>query len=859
MSAHLKPQGLFDTAIIGRACLDALVKLNPRALARNPVIFVTEVVSAVVTVFFLRDLFVVGESPLFSGQIAFWLWFTVLFANFAEAVAEGRGKAQADALRKTRSDTRAKRMTDPMALGDIYQGVNALDLRVGDVVLVEAGDVIPGDGEIIEGFASVNEAAITGESAPVIREAGGDRSAVTGGTTVLSDRIKVKITAAAGSTFIDRMIALVEGAERQKTPNELALSILLSGLTLIFLIVCVSLWPLAAYSGKILSVTVLIALLVCLIPTTIGGLLSAIGIAGMDRLIRFNVIATSGRAVEAAGDVDTLLLDKTGTITFGNRMADAFLPVAGVTETQLAEAVLLASLGDETPEGRSIVTLAKSRYGVEAREPENAQLVAFSAHTRMSGVDLPGRALRKGAVDAVLAWSGLTRDTAPADFRAAVERISRSGGTPLAVSDTKRLLGVIQLKDIVKPDIRPRFAELRAMGIKTVMVTGDNPLTAAAIASEAGVDDFLAEATPEDKLAYIRREQHGGRLIAMCGDGTNDAPALAQADVGVAMQTGTQAAREAGNMVDLDSDPTKLIEIVGIGKQLLMTRGSLTTFSIANDVAKYFAIIPALFVTTYPELQALNVMGAQRRRLPPGGRGGAVAAQSRHLWPRGRHRPLRRHQDHRHHRRRPSTGLRTFHHGQPNPSRRRPAGTVHAADGARLSARHHGDRAGDPALAGEREPRLSRQGARRLHADRSELRLRQVFPFAAVRHADAGPGASRRSLEDHGCPLQCCQFGGLQSRPDFAEAAGPREGRRRRQARRRLAGRHPGRCRYHFGLRPRSPYFARDGAGAGRDRRQDARAGGRWGARAGRGACRRTDSGSRRGAARECARAQSRA
>ena len=609
MSAHLKPQGLFDTAIIGRACLDALVKLNPRALARNPVIFVTEVVSAVVTVFFLRDLFVVGESPLFSGQIAFWLWFTVLFANFAEAVAEGRGKAQADALRKTRSDTRAKRMTDPMALGDIDQGVNALDLRVGDVVLVEAGDLVPGDGEIIEGVATIDESAITGESAPVIREAGGDRSAVTGGTTVLSDRIKVKITAAAGSTFIDRMIALVEGAERQKTPNELALSILLSGLTLIFLIVCVSLWPLAAYSGKILSVTVLIALLVCLIPTTIGGLLSAIGIAGMDRLIRFNVIATSGRAVEAAGDVDTLLLDKTGTITFGNRMADAFLPVAGVTETQLAEAVLLASLGDETPEGRSIVTLAKSRYGVEAREPENAQLVAFSAHTRMSGVDLPGRALRKGAVDAVLAWSGLTRDTAPADFRAAVERISRSGGTPLAVSDTKRLLGVIQLKDIVKPDIRPRFAELRAMGIKTVMVTGDNPLTAAAIASEAGVDDFLAEATPEDKLAYIRREQHGGRLIAMCGDGTNDAPALAQADVGVAMQTGTQAAREAGNMVDLDSDPTKLIEIVGIGKQLLMTRGSLTTFSIANDVAKYFAIIPALFVTTYPELQALNVMG----------------------------------------------------------------------------------------------------------------------------------------------------------------------------------------------------------------------------------------------------------
>jgi len=476
--------------------------------------------------------------------------------------------------------------------------------------LVEAGDQIPGDGEIIEGLASVNESAITGESAPVIREAGGDRSAVTGGTTVLSDEIKVRITAAQGSTFIDRMIALVEGAERQKTPNELALSILLSGLTLIFLIVCVTLWPLAAYSGTVLSVTVLIALLVCLIPTTIGGLLSAIGIAGMDRLVRFNVIATSGRAVEAAGDVDTLLLDKTGTITFGNRMADEFLPVGGVVESTLAEAVLLASLADETPEGRSIVALAKSRYGLGApTNTSDAKIVPFTAQTRMSGVDLAGRLLRKGAVDAVLTQAGLTRDTAPAEFNQAVDRISRAGGTPLAVSDNGRLLGVIHLKDIVKPDIRARFAELRAMGIKTVMVTGDNPLTAAAIASEAGVDDFLAQATPEDKLAYIRREQQGGRLIAMCGDGTNDAPALAQADVGVAMQTGTQAAREAGNMVDLDSDPTKLIEIVGIGKQLLMTRGSLTTFSIANDVAKYFAIIPALFVTTYPELNALNVMG----------------------------------------------------------------------------------------------------------------------------------------------------------------------------------------------------------------------------------------------------------
>ncbi len=634
MSSKVAAPGLFDAAIIRRAAVDAILKLAPRRLARNPVMFVTEAVSALVTVYFLRDLLAQDGSASFSGQIAAWLWFTVLFANFAEAVAEGRGKAQADALRKTRSDTQAKRLINPQrkaGMGNAVEGVSALDLEPGDVVLVEAGDLVPGDGEVIEGVASVNESAITGESAPVIREAGGDRSAVTGGTTVLSDWIKVRITAAPGSTFIDRMIALVEGAQRQKTPNELALSILLSGLTIIFLIVCVTLWPLAAYSGASLSITVLVALLVCLIPTTIGGLLSAIGIAGMDRLIRFNVIATSGRAVEAAGDVDTLLLDKTGTITFGNRMATEFVPVGDVSELALAEAVLLASLADETPEGRSIVALARRAYGIAIPELEaDAAVVPFSAHTRLSGVDLPARSLRKGAVDAVLdharhasagvsgpapGGSGLATlardyalDQVRAEFDRAVEKISRAGGTPLAVSQNGRLLGVVHLKDIIKPDIKARFAALRAMGIKTVMVTGDNPITAAAIASEAGVDDFIAQAKPEDKLAYIRKEQQGGRLIAMCGDGTNDAPALAQADVGVAMQTGTQAAREAGNMVDLDSDPTKLIEIVAIGKQLLMTRGSLTTFSIANDVAKYFAIIPALFVVTYPELEAINVM-----------------------------------------------------------------------------------------------------------------------------------------------------------------------------------------------------------------------------------------------------------
>ncbi|QIG52225.1 potassium-transporting ATPase subunit KdpB [Nordella sp. HKS 07] len=607
---HVNPS-LFDSKITREAMKQAFVKFRPKTLSRNPVIFVTAVVALLVTAMWLRDLFAGTGTAMFSGQIAAWLWFTVLFANFAEAVAEGRGKAQADALRRTRSDTVARRLLQPDARKDLYEKISALELSEGDIVIVEAGEVIPADGEIIEGIASVNESAITGESAPVIRESGGDRSAVTGGTTVLSDWIKVKVTAAPGHSFLDRMIALVEGAERQKTPNELALSILLSGMTLIFLFVVVSLWGIAGYSATILSVTVLAALLVTLIPTTIGGLLSAIGIAGMDRLIRFNVIATSGRAVEAAGDVDTLLLDKTGTITFGNRLATAFLPVPGTSEQALAETALLASLSDETPEGRSILALAKGNHHVA--EPDlkgkKAVTVPFSALTRLSGVDLGDRVIRKGAVDAILKHVNVAASAAPAAFREAVDRISRTGGTPLAVAENGRLLGVIQLKDVVKSDIKERFNALRNMGIKTVMVTGDNPVTAAAIASEAGVDDFIAEATPEDKLAYIRAEQAKGRLIAMCGDGTNDAPALAQADVGVAMQSGTQAAREAGNMVDLDSNPTKLIEIVEIGKQLLMTRGSLTTFSIANDVAKYFAIIPALFVATYPELGALNIMG----------------------------------------------------------------------------------------------------------------------------------------------------------------------------------------------------------------------------------------------------------
>ena len=607
-----KSISMLDPAILVPALRDAFVKLDPRQLVRNPVIFVTEVVAVLVTVLFVQDLAGGTGAPGFTGQIALWLWFTVLFATCAEAVAEGRGKAQAESLKRGKSDLVAKRLSSPAdAKSRAVEIVPATSLKIGDIVLVEVNDLMPGDGEVIEGVASVNESAITGESAPVIREAGGDRSAVTGGTQVISDWLKVRITTKPGESFVDRMIALIEGAKRQKTPNELALSILLSGLTLVFLIAVVTLHGLAAYSGTDLSVAVLAALLVTLIPTTIGGLLSAIGIAGMDRLIRFNVIATSGRAVEAAGDVDTLLLDKTGTITFGNRMASEFLPVAGVSEKYLAEAVRLASLADETAEGRSIVALAKADFGLTepAAAGKGTTSIPFSAQTRISGIDIDGRRIRKGAVDAVLRFVGLDKAQAGAEFNKAVDAIARTGGTPLAVAEADRLLGVVHLKDVVKPGIKERFAALRAMGIRTVMVTGDNPVTAAAIASEAGVDDFLAEATPEQKLDFIRKEQIGGRLIAMCGDGTNDAPALAQADVGVAMQSGTQAAREAGNMVDLDSSPTKLIEIVEIGKQILMTRGSLTTFSIANDVAKYFAIIPALFLVTYPELGALNVMG----------------------------------------------------------------------------------------------------------------------------------------------------------------------------------------------------------------------------------------------------------
>ncbi|MBW6402003.1 potassium-transporting ATPase subunit KdpB [Roseomonas sp. HJA6] len=595
---------LADRRILGRAAIDAVRKLNPRHLVRNPVIFVTEVVALLVTVLALRA-GGSGEPYAFQAGIAAWLWLTVLFATFAEAVAEGRGRAQADSLRRARTETRAKLLLrgDDLAL---WQPRSASELRVGDLVLVEAGDLIPSDGEVVQGIASVNEAAVTGESAPVIRESGGDRSAVTGGTLVVSDWVVVRITAAAGSTFLDRMIALVEGASRQKTPNEIALDILLAGLTIIFLIAVATLVGLASWNGQPPSVAVLSALLVTLIPTTIGGLLSAIGIAGMDRLVRFNVLATSGRAVEAAGDVDVLLLDKTGTITLGNRQAAAFLPVAGVAERDLAEAAMLASLGDETPEGRSILALARERHGLEAPAlTEAARVVPFTAQTRLSGLDLPEGAWRKGAVDALLASIG---GEPPAGFRDTVDRIARGGATPLAVARDGRLLGAIELKDIVKTGMRARFDELRKMGIRTVMVTGDNRLTAAAIAVEAGVDDFIAEATPQDKLAYIRKAQAEGRLVAMAGDGTNDAPALAQADVGLAMQTGTQAAREAGNMVDLDSDPTKLIEVVEIGKQLLITRGALTTFSIANDVAKYFAILPAIFVASYPELQALNVM-----------------------------------------------------------------------------------------------------------------------------------------------------------------------------------------------------------------------------------------------------------
>jgi K+-transporting ATPase ATPase B chain len=618
---------MFDPAILVPAIGPAFAKLHPHALIKNPVMFVVEIVAALTTIILVREMVTGGEHLGFTFQIVVWLWLTVVFANFAEAVAEGRGKAQAATLRRARTEMMAKRLAGADATN--FDTIPAARLKPGDIVLVEMGDLIPSDGDVVEGIASVDESAITGESAPVIRESGGDRSAVTGGTRVLSDFIKVRITAAPGSTFLDRMIALVEGAERQKTPNEIALNILLAGLTIIFVIAVATIPSFATYAGGTVSVVILVALFVALIPTTIGALLSAIGIAGMDRLVRFNVLAMSGRAVEAAGDVDTLLLDKTGTITLGNRQATEFVPLSGVTEAELADAAQLASLSDETPEGRSIVVLAKEKYGIRGRELAHAgaTFIPFSAQTRLSGVDVEGSSIRKGAVDAVLAfcraWNGspasdgggTTTVARPALSDAAVrelqqksDAIAKAGSTPLAVAKDGKLLGVIHLKDIVKGGIRERFQELRRMGIRTVMITGDNPLTAAAIAAESGVDDFLAQATPEAKLRLIREEQAQGKLVAMCGDGTNDAPALAQADVGVAMNTGTMAAREAGNMVDLDSDPTKLIEIVEIGKQLLMTRGALTTFSIANDVAKYFAMIPAMFIAFYPQLQALNVM-----------------------------------------------------------------------------------------------------------------------------------------------------------------------------------------------------------------------------------------------------------
>ncbi len=604
--ANTRKRSLWDSTIVRRALVDALVKLNPRTMMKNPVMFVVEIGSVITTVYLVRDLMAHGQQFGFDLQITLWLWFTVLFANFAEAMAEGRGKAQADALRRAKSETTAMRFR----IDGSMESVASSDLRSGDMCLVAAGHMIPGDGEVIEGVASVDESAITGESAPVIREAGGDRSAVTGGTRVLSDQIKVRITSNPGETFLDRMIALVEGAERQKTPNEIALNILLAGLTIIFLLAVVTLQPIAIYSAAPQTVFVLISLLVCLIPTTIGGLLSAIGIAGMDRLVQHNVLAMSGRAVEAAGDVNTLLLDKTGTITLGNRQAAEFIPAPGVSKDQLADAAQLSSLPDETPEGRSIVVLAKEMYGLRGRELSElqAEFVPFSAVTRMSGVNLDGRIIRKGSTDAIAAFLKENGGHLPDEVRAAVETVARTGGTPLVVAENRQALGVIHLKDIVKGGMKERFAQLRAMGIKTIMITGDNPLTAAAIAREAGVDDFLAEAKPKDKMDLIKREQAEGKLVAMTGDGTNDAPALAQADVGVAMNTGTQAAKEAGNMVDLDSNPTKLIEIVEIGKQLLMTRGALTTFSIANDVAKYFAIIPAMFAATFPVLNALNIM-----------------------------------------------------------------------------------------------------------------------------------------------------------------------------------------------------------------------------------------------------------
>jgi K+-transporting ATPase ATPase B chain len=606
MSERARKISIWDPGIVRQAVIDSIWKLDPRIQIKNPVMFIVEVGSLLTTIVFVQELATRTGHPLFTGQVAFWLWFTVLFANFAEAMAEGRGKAQAETLRKTRTETVANRLTPTGQL----EKVPAPSLRKTDVVVVHAGEFIPADGEIIEGVASVDESAITGESAPVIRESGGDRSAVTGGTRVISDWIKIRVTSDPGHTFLDRMIALVEGAERQKTPNEIALNILLAVLTLVFLLVVVTLQPFAYYAGTEIPIPVLIALLVCLIPTTIGALISAIGIAGMDRLVQHNVLAMSGRAVEAAGDVHTLLLDKTGTITLGNRQATEFLPVAGISEGELADAAQLASLADETPEGRSIVVLAKEKYRLRGRElaDHEAVFVPFTAQTRMSGVNLNGREIRKGAVEAITAYVKSHGGAVASELHAIVDRIARAGGTPLVVAERARTLGIIHLKDIVKGGMRQRFDALRAMGIKTIMITGDNPLTAASIAQEAGVDDFLAQATPEDKMSLIRREQAEGKLVAMTGDGTNDAPALAQADVGVAMNTGTTAAKEAGNMVDLDSNPTKLIEIVEIGKQLLMTRGALTTFSIANDVAKYFAIIPAMFILAFPQLGVLNVM-----------------------------------------------------------------------------------------------------------------------------------------------------------------------------------------------------------------------------------------------------------
>jgi K+-transporting ATPase ATPase B chain len=608
----LPRRSMFDPSIVGPAVLDAFRKLDPRTMIRNPVIFIVEVGSVLTTLLFVRDLGDDSSADVFNGLIAAFLWFTVLFANFAEAMAEGRGKAQAATLRQARSETIARRRRVDGTIEDVASS----ELHVGDLCVVSAGEIIPGDGDIVEGIATIDESAITGESAPVVRESGGDRSAVTGGTRVLSDEIVVKITAEPGATFLDRMISLVEGAERQRTPNELALSILLSGLTIVFLVAVITLQPLAIYSNAEQQIVVLVALLVALIPTTIGGLLSAIGIAGMDRLVQRNVLAMSGRAVEAAGDVTTLLLDKTGTITHGNRRAVALIPVHGVTADELADAALASSAADETPEGRSIVELATAELGrPDVPLPAGAELVEFTAQTRMSGVDLPdGRRLRKGAADTMRRHVERLGGSVPPELVAVVDEISRAGGTPLVVADRDRVFGVVHLKDVIKDGLVERFAQLREMGIRTVMITGDNPLTAAAIAAEAGVDDFLAEATPEDKLALIRREQEGGRLVAMTGDGTNDAPALAQADVGVAMNTGTQAAKEAGNMVDLDSDPTKLIAVVEIGKQLLVTRGALTTFSISNDVAKYFAIIPAMFAGVLPALDQLNVMRLESPR-----------------------------------------------------------------------------------------------------------------------------------------------------------------------------------------------------------------------------------------------------